>query len=170
MTLEALNRLAAAEARAAFERCCGAARWIDAMVAARPFADAAALHAASERAFAPLVRADWLEAFSHHPKIGDVSALRAKFASTAAWAGAEQGGAATATEATLEALAEGNRAYEERFGYIFIVCATGRSAEEMLALLRARLGNEAAAELAIAAVEQRKITRLRLEKLLGEGA
>jgi len=170
VTLDALNRLPAGEARAAFERCCGASRWVDAMIAARPFADAAEIAAAGERAFAPLVRADWLEAFSHHPKIGDVSALREKFASTAAWAGAEQRGAATATEATLAALAEGNRAYEERFGYIFIVCATGKSAEEMLALLRARLGNEPAAELAIAAVEQRKITRLRLEKLSGEGA
>src|SRR6185503_1116256 len=132
-----LNRLSTAAAHEALERCCGAARWIEAMLAARPFADRAALIAAAERAFAPLVRADWLEAFAHHPKIGDVSALRARFASTAAWAASEQGGAATAAGATLESLAEGNRAYEERFGYIFIVCATGKSAEEMLGLLRA---------------------------------
>jgi len=164
-----MNALPAAVARAELERCCGARRWIDAMVASRPFADAAALDAASERAFDRLARADWLEAFGHHPKIGDVAALRARFASTAAWAGAEQRGAATAPETTLRSLAEGNRAYEERFGYIFIVCATGRSAEEMLAMLDQRLANDPAAELAIAAAEQRKITRLRLEKLLGEG-
>lgn len=168
MTLEALNRLPAAEAREAFARCCGASRWIEAMLAARPFADRAALAAAAERAFEPLARADWLEAFSHHPKIGDVSALRAKFATTAAWAGAEQRGAAGAGEATLAALAAGNRTYEERFGYIFIVCATGKSAEEMLALLEARIGNDPAAEIAIAAGEQKKITRLRIDKLLGE--
>jgi 2-oxo-4-hydroxy-4-carboxy-5-ureidoimidazoline decarboxylase len=168
--IEALNSLPAAEARAAFERCCGAARWTEALLGSRPFADAAALFAASDRAFAPLERADWMEAFSHHPKIGDVAALRTKFAATAAWAGSEQGGTATAAEATLMALAEGNRAYEERFGYIFIVCATGKSAGEMLALLEARLGNAPEDELSLAAAEQRKITRLRIEKLLSEGA
>lgn len=170
MTIEALNALPAADARAALERCCGASRWIEAMLAARPFADAATLFAASDRAVAPLERADWMEAFSHHPKIGEVSALREKFAGTAAWAGAEQGGAATANEATLLALAEGNRAYEARFGYIFIVCATGKSAGEMLAVLRARLGNAPDDELSLAAAEQRKITRLRIERLLGETA
>lgn len=170
MTIEALNQLGRPEARAAFERCCGASRWIEAMIEARPFADYVGLLSASERAFGSLERADWLEAFSHHPKIGDVSALRAKFASTATWAGAEQGGAAVATEATLQSLAEGNRAYEARFGYIFIVCATGKSAGEMLALLQARLGADPDDELPVAAAEQRKITRLRLEKLLGEGA
>ena len=168
MTPDALNRLTDAEAIAAFERCCGSSRWTRAMLAARPFTDAAMLLAAAEGAFAPLERADWLEAFSHHPMIGDVTVLRAKFASTAAWAGAEQGGTATAAEATLQALADGNRSYAERFGYIFIVCATGRSAGEMLALLRSRIGNAPEQELAIAANEQRKITRLRLEKLLSE--
>lgn len=166
MTLEALNRLAEPEARAALERCCGSARWVDAMLAARPFADLEALHAAAGRAAEALGREDWLEAFAHHPRIGDVEALRSRFASTAAWAGAEQAGAAGAADATLRALADGNAAYEARFGYIFIVCATDKSADEMLALLRARLGNEPAAELAIAAGEQRRITRLRLEKLL----
>ncbi len=169
MTIEALDALSRDEARAALERCCGASRWVEAVNAARPFGNAAALFAASDRAFSELERGDWLEAFAHHPKIGDVSALRAKFAATAAWAGAEQAGAAAAGEETLRALAEGNRAYEERFGYIFIVCATGKSAGEMLALLRARIGNDPDAELAIAAAEQRKITRLRIEKLLGEG-
>lgn len=169
MTLDKLNGLAAEDARAAFERCCGARRWVDAMIALRPYKDSLALHAAASRLLESLQRADWLEAFSHHPKIGDVSALRTKFASTAAWAGTEQNGASVASEATLQALADGNRTYEARFGYIFIVCATGKSADEMLALLEARLGNAPDAELAIAAGEQKRITGLRIDKLLGEG-
>jgi 2-oxo-4-hydroxy-4-carboxy-5-ureidoimidazoline decarboxylase len=169
MTLERLNQLSEDEVRAAFERCCGARAWVAAMVAARPFGDRADLLSAAERAADALGVRDWHEAFAHHPRIGDVAALRQRFAATAAWAGDEQRGAAAAPEATLEALARGNREYEARFGYIFIVRATGKSADEMLALLQARLANDPATELAIAAGEQRKITRLRLEKLLAEG-
>jgi 2-oxo-4-hydroxy-4-carboxy-5-ureidoimidazoline decarboxylase len=110
--------------------------------------------------------ADWREAFTHHPRIGDVSKLREKFASTATWSSQEQKGVSGASEETIQALAQGNRAYEEKFGFIFLVCATGKSAEEMLALLRERMPNDAAAELRIAAGEQAKITRIRLEKLL----
>ncbi|RZK26134.1 MAG: OHCU decarboxylase, partial [Hymenobacter sp.] len=113
-----------------------------------------------------LSEADWREAFTHHPKIGDVSALREKFASTATWAAGEQGAVRQASQSTLEALAAGNEAYAQRFGYIFIVCATGKSAAEMLALLQARLPHEPAQEIKIAMSEQAKITRLRLEKLL----
>ena len=166
MTLDQLNRLDDEAARAALERCCGARRWVERVSGTRPFRDREALLAAAARAFAGLERADWLEAFAHHPKIGDRASLRAKYASTAAWAGEEQRGASAAGEATLEALAEGNRAYEERFGYIFIVCATGKSAEEMLALLRGRLPNPPERELRIAGEEQMKITNLRLAKLL----
>ena len=166
MTLDQLNRLDDTAARAAFERCCGAGRWVERMSAGRPYRDHASLLAAAERAFEALERADWLEAFGHHPKIGDVASLRTKYASTAAWAGEEQRSAAAAGEATLAALAEGNRAYEQRFGYIFIVCATGKSADDMLALLRARLPNPAEREIQMAAAEQMKITRLRLEKLV----
>ena len=126
--------------------------------------------AAAERAFVGLGPADWREAFAHHPRIGDVASLRAKFAATAAWAGEEQRGAAAAGDDTLAALAEGNRAYEERFGYVFIVCATGKSAEEMLALLRARMPHPPEREIEIAAAEQASITRLRLEKLLESAA
>ncbi len=110
--------------------------------------------------------ADWLEAFAAHPRIGDVDALRAKFAATAAWASGEQAGVAGASESTLRALAEGNRDYEAKFGHIFIVCATGKTADEMLGLLRERLANEPDAELAVAAAEQAKITAIRLRKLL----
>jgi 2-oxo-4-hydroxy-4-carboxy-5-ureidoimidazoline decarboxylase len=166
MNIEVINLLPDAEVRAALTRCCGAAAWVEGMCASRPFADRASLFARADAIARALTRADWLEAFSHHPQIGDVSALRDKFAATAAWASQEQQGARAASDRTLEALARGNRAYVQRFGYIFIVCATGRSADEMLAMLESRLGNDPADELRIAAAEQMKITRLRLEKLL----
>ncbi len=170
MTVAELDALPGPEARAALVRCCGADRWVETMLAARPFGDRAGLLAAADRADAALGEADWREAFAHHPRIGDVAALRERFAATAAWAGDEQRGATGAPEATLLALAEGNRAYEARFGWIFIVYATGRNADEMLALLRARLGNDPARELAIAAGEQARITRSRLDKLLAGAA
>lgn len=161
----AINNLSTADARAAFLRCCGSTRWADAMTARRPFATAADLFAAADEVWESLARADILEAFAAHPRIGDVESLRQKFASTAAWAASEQAGAAAAAEETLRGLADGNRDYEAAFGYIFIVCATGKSAAEMLAILRARLANDTDAEFRTAAAEQAKITRLRLEKL-----
>jgi 2-oxo-4-hydroxy-4-carboxy-5-ureidoimidazoline decarboxylase len=161
-----LNALAEAEARAALERCCGARRWVAAMLSRRPFPSTAALHAAAEEVWAALARADFLEAFAHHPPIGaSVEELRARFASTGAWASQEQGGVKDAGESVLEALRAGNAAYQARFGYIFIVCATGKSAGEMLALLQARLQNPPEVELQRAAAEQARITRLRLDKL-----
>jgi len=170
VTLDGLNALPREAAAAALERCCGARRWVDVMCEARPFADVPGLRAAALRADAALEPDDWREAFTHHPRIGDLSALREKFAGTAAWARGEQAGAAGADEATLAALAEGNREYEARFGYIFIVCATGLTAREMLDRLRARMPNAPDQELAIAAGEQRRITALRLAKLIEEGA
>ncbi len=166
MTIEQLNRLDRRAARAAIERCCGSKRWVKHMCEARPFSDRQALLAAADRAFDRFEREDWLEAFAHHPRIGDLASLRAKYASTAAWAEEEQGGATAASEGVLAALAEGNRAYERRFGYIFIVCAFGKSADEMLALLVERMPNPPEREFFIAAEEQMKITWLRLEKLL----
>lgn len=166
MTIEELNALPGEEAQAALERCCGSARWIELMIARRPYADRQALWLAADAADGSLSRADWLEAFSHHPRIGDVESLRSRFASTAAWAAGEQSGTSVASEETLQALATGNDAYFEKFGFIFIVCATGKSADEMLTLLRARLPNAPEDELVVAAAEQAKITRLRLEKLL----
>jgi len=166
MTLAQLNALWEADAREALARCCGSTAWVEAVCAARPFRSRAALLAAADRADRLLSTADWREAFAHHPRIGDVAALRERFAKTASWAGEEQRGAAAASEPTLASLARGNEAYEQRFGCIFIVCATGRSADEMLAMLEARLGNDPARELEIAAGEQAKITRLRLDKLL----
>lgn len=166
MTLDELNNLPAHEAIEAFTKCCGAHRWVHKMAHKRPFRDTADLLASADDLWEQLGEEDWLEAFTHHPKIGDLSSLRAKFANTQAWASGEQAGTAAATEAVLTGLADGNAQYEARFGYIFIVCATGKSAQEMLDLLRARLGHSPAHEIRIAAAEQAKITRLRLEKLL----
>lgn len=165
-----LDALPETQAVAAFLRCCGSRRWAEAMARGRPYRDAPALLAAAECAADGLARADWLEAFSQHPRIGDRASLGARFPTTSAWSSGEQAGVAAAGVDVLDALVEGNRAYEGRFGHIFIVCATGKSAAEMLALLRERLPNDPEHELGIAAAEQRKITALRLEKLLSEGA
>jgi 2-oxo-4-hydroxy-4-carboxy-5-ureidoimidazoline decarboxylase len=132
----------------------------------RPFASEEALFATVDEVWRGLDRTDRLDAFAAHPRIGDINALRTKFASTAAWAAGEQAGVAGASDQVLHALAQGNQEYEARFGYFFIVCATGKTADEMLALLRGRLGNEPDAELAVASAEQAKITRIRLRKLL----
>jgi len=166
VTLAELNALPEEAARAELLRCCGCARWAGAVLAKRPFADKPGLLSAADAAWAATAEKDWHEAFSHHPRIGGKDALRAKFASTQSWATGEQAGATAASEAVLDALAAGNAAYESRFGHIFIVCATGKSAAEMLDLLKSRLGNDAACELKIAAGEQHKITKIRLEKLL----
>lgn len=165
----ALQRLNALGEESAWEellRCCGASKWVLSVMKGRPFADEEALSNRSEDAFATLERTDWLEAFAHHPKIGDIDSLRAKFATTSAWASNEQAGTKAASEETLRALAQGNTDYENKFGFIFIICATGKSADEMLLALRARLGNDADTELQNAAEQQKQITRLRIGKLL----
>lgn len=145
--------------------CCGARRWVERMLARRPFGSRERLLDAAQREWFALGEPDWREAFSHHPKIGDREALRQRFPATAHLSEGEQAGVSAAPEAILDALADGNEAYERRFGHIFIVCATGKSAGEMLALLRERLGNEPADEIRIAAGEQAKITSRRLMNL-----
>ena len=165
MNLAAINAWTDDEAIAAFRRCCGSTRWAERMAALRPFDSEAAVFEAAERTWWGLDPADWLEAFAAHPRIGDLDALRAKFAATAAWSAVEQAGVDGASEDVLQALADDNARYHERFGYIFIVCATGKTAEEMLALLRERLANDADIEIRVAAAEQAKITRIRLEKI-----
>lgn len=166
MTLTELNHLPRPALTEALRKCCGATAWVEQMADLFPVADEATLLTEATRIWNSLTEADWREAFTHHPKIGDVASLKEKFTSTSAWAAGEQGAVAQASEETLEALAAGNEAYERKFGYIFIVCATGKSADEMLALLQARLPNEPAAEIRVAAEEQRKITEIRLKKLL----
>jgi 2-oxo-4-hydroxy-4-carboxy-5-ureidoimidazoline decarboxylase len=158
MTLETLNALDPTALEEALLRCCGASSWVRDMAARRPFKNVD--HWRASR------RPDWLEAFGHHPKIGDRNTLREKFSHTKEWAEGEQSGVASATEKVLEQLSLGNKLYEEKFGFIFIVCATGKTAGEMLALLQARLQNDAEAEMLQAMEEQGKITKLRLQKLL----
>jgi 2-oxo-4-hydroxy-4-carboxy-5-ureidoimidazoline decarboxylase len=160
-----LNGLNADEAFAEFLRCCGSQRWARALAELRPFATDADLLAAADETRLQLSRENWLEAFAAHPRIGDLEALRKQFATTAAWCAGEQAGVTGAGDEILQALAMGNRLYEERFGYLFIVCAAGKGAAEMFEILRRRLENTEQDEFAIAAEEQAKITRLRLEKL-----
>jgi allantoicase len=165
-----LDTLLREEAEAELLACCGAHAWARGMAARRPFQSLAEVLSAADAVWRGLAPSDWLEAFRAHPRIGEKQAPHAESAGDAraqGWAEKEQGGMSAAAAETVRALAEGNRAYDARFGHIFIVCATGKSADEMLALLRARLDNEPATELALAAEEQRKITRIRLEKLLG---
>jgi 2-oxo-4-hydroxy-4-carboxy-5-ureidoimidazoline decarboxylase len=132
------------------------------MLAHRPFGSPQALHAAAREVWALLAREDFLEAFSHHPPIGgDLAELRAKFAPSADWSSQEQAAVADASDETLLQLKAANQAYLERFGFLFIVCASGRSAEQLLLALRARLSNDPAFELLVAAGEQAKITDLR---------
>jgi 2-oxo-4-hydroxy-4-carboxy-5-ureidoimidazoline decarboxylase len=166
MRLAALNALDDGAAVGAFLRCCGSSRWARQMSAARPFADAAAMAAAADRIASALEPADWREAFAAHPKIGAGRAGGAGGGAEAGWSEQEQAGVTLATDETLTRLADANRTYEARFGYIFIVCATGKTADEMLALLERRLRHDAGDELRIAAGEQRQITRLRLTKLI----
>jgi OHCU decarboxylase len=164
--LDRLNALAAEDAERELLTCCGSRAWARRVAAARPFRDAGALLEQADAAWWALDEADWREAFRSHPRIGERKAEAGQTGREQAWSAGEQAGMASAADATRDALAEGNRAYEARFGYIYIVCASGRSADEMLALLQARLANAPDAEIRVAAEEQRKITRLRLEKLL----
>ena len=169
MRLEQFNQLECDACYQLLRQCCVSTRWIERMEQARPFTDLEQLQHSADQIWQQLAMPDYLEAFEGHPKIGDIDSLKAKYAWTKALASGEQSGAAQASEAVLQALAEGNEAYEKRFGFIFIVCASGKSAEEMLQLLQQRLDNDLETELKIAAAEQAKITRLRLNKMLNEG-
>ena len=164
--LAMLNAMPEDLAETALRACCGSAIWARRMADARPFDSLAAVHAEAERIWWDLEREDWLQAFAAHPKIGEQKAPSASEQSRS-WSQQEQSAASGAAAETLAALARDNAAYEQRFGHIYIVCATGKTAEEMLALLRGRLQNDSGTELKIAAGEQAKITRLRLEKFLG---
>lgn len=166
MRIDELNALPEADLAEALGKCCGATAWVAGMLASRPYRDAGDLIAKAHAAWAACTEADGREAFLHHPRIGGVEELAKKFASTAHWASGEQSGVQQADTATLQALADGNAAYEARFGYIFIVCATGKSAAEMLAILQDRLPNPPEEEIKVAMGEQMKITVIRLEKLL----
>ena len=161
-----LNSLDEKSLRDVLAKCCASERWVDRMLVEQPFPkNNQFLMRDAAEFWWYMDRLDWLEAFAAHPKIGDVESLRAKFANTKGWASGEQSGVAGASDQTLARLTELNGEYLARFGYIFIVCATGKSADEMLAILESRLSNDPDTELRIAAEEQLKITLLRLKKL-----
>ncbi|MGI9065526.1 MAG: 2-oxo-4-hydroxy-4-carboxy-5-ureidoimidazoline decarboxylase [Pyrinomonadaceae bacterium] len=165
-SLGRLNSFPAAEAEIELLKCCGSNKWARRMVAERPFTNLAELVEQADKIWWSLEPPDWLEAFHSHPKIGEKKAAAATSDQSKRWSEAEQAAVTIAASETLEALADLNRKYEEQFGYIFIVCATGKSSEEMLAILRQRLGNNSDEELRNAAAEQAKITQLRLKKLI----
>jgi OHCU decarboxylase len=168
MTLEQLNDASAHSAETEFLKCCGSTRWASAMTEARPFTGNDALFAKADDVWWSLSAEDWLEAFRAHPKIGEKKAASAQAEQAQSWSAQEQSGLAQASSQAKDELARLNREYEDRFGFIFIVCASGKSSEEMLAILNSRISNDRDTELRIAAEEQRKITRLRLEKLLNQ--
>ena len=168
MTLEQLNELTAREAEAEFLKCCGSPRWARRMAAARPFVSEEQLFTQADDVSSSLTDEDWLEAFRAHPKIGENKAAAGQTQEEANWSAQEQSGIQAAATDTIARLASGNRVYEAKFGFIFIVCASGKSSDEMLTLLNDRLENDSQTELRVAANEQQKITRLRLEKLLSQ--
>jgi 2-oxo-4-hydroxy-4-carboxy-5-ureidoimidazoline decarboxylase len=167
-----LDAMPEPRAKKLLAQCCGASRWVSGMLARRPFKSRAAVLSAADEIWRALDSGDWREAFSHHPRIGGRKSAMPQSETGRAWAAGEQSGVERAHGDVRAELAAANGEYEQRFGYIYIVFATGKSAEEMLALARERLRNDPDVEIRAAAEEQRKITRLRLEKLLdnGEGA
>jgi OHCU decarboxylase len=153
------------KAVAALLHCCAVKRWALALAAQRPFPSETALYAAADARWAEMQEPDWMEAFRAHPRIGERKPAEASQQSKA-WSSQEQAQVQAAQSNILSALAQGNRDYENRFGFTYLVCATGKSAEEMLAILNRRLDNERAAELKEAAEQQRQITQIRLRKWL----
>jgi OHCU decarboxylase len=154
------NDLPEAEAAGELLAVCHSRRWAERVAAGRPYADLAALQKAADEVWTGLEEADWLEAFAAHPRIGE------RGGASADWSKREQAGVGTAEDEVRQALTRGNAAYEERFGHVFLISAAGRSAEEILANLRARLDNDPGTELRVAAEEHRRITRMRIERLM----
>lgn len=165
-TLERWNRLSVADAENEISACCGSRAWARGVANRRPILGEAALLAASDETWRGLSEADWMEAFRSHPRIGESRAERSTGGQSASWSALEQSGVASDEDTVKAALADGNREYEKRFGHIFIVCATGKSASEILGILRRRLQNDAPTELREAAEQQRQITQIRLKRWL----
>jgi allantoicase len=165
-SLKAFNHLPKAKASKALMDCCGSRNWAEQMAKRRPFADESELFAAADKIWSDLTEKDWLEAFRHHPPIGGKRAKAKQSAAASRWSAKEQSASQAASREALDALAAENQRYAKKFGYVFLICATGKSIEEVLASLLRRMPNDPQTELGTAADEQRKITRLRLEKLL----
>lgn len=165
MTLTEFSQLDTPKKKELLTKCCGAPTWVQRMISVSETTDIALLENVAEEIWYECTEHDWREAFEHHPKIGNIQSLKEKFANTTDWASHEQSGVESATDDVLVELTKANEAYEQKFGYIFIVCATGKSASQMLAILKNRLPNAPAEEIKIAAKEQFAITKLRLQKL-----
>ena len=166
MDLESLNSLPFREAEQALLQCCGSTRWAHEMSNARPYESLESLIRTANDSWWSLESGDWLEAFRSHPKIGEKKAASDVSAQSHQWSGQEQAGVSNASRDTADSLAALNQAYEQKFGFIFIICATGKTSDQMLSTLQDRLDHDAATELRIAAAEQSKITELRLKKLV----
>jgi OHCU decarboxylase len=166
MTLAELNELSPEQAEAKLLECCGSKRWAKTMSEGRPFPDVHEMFVKANEVWLSLRANDWLEAFGSHPKIGETKAATTQSSQEQGWSAQEQSGVASASSNVLRRLSELNRTYEERFGFIFIVCASGKSSEDMLSILNRRICNDRETELSLAAEEQRKITEIRLKKLL----
>jgi len=161
-----LNSLTAEEAAKELRQCCGSRRWAEQMSNHRPYSTLESLITHADQLWWSLTPDDWLEAFRSHPKIGEKKASDKVSAQSSQWSGQEQAGVSSASQDTVDSLESLNRAYEQKFGFIFIICATGKTSEEMLEALQDRLQHDSDTELRLAATEQAKITELRLKKLL----
>ncbi len=168
VTLAAWNQTDETAAMDKMMACCGSKRWATAMVALRPIVSVEELSTSADRVWTTMLEADWLEAFACHPRIGERKATAHAGAQSTTWSKQEQARATTADDSLLAELTELNELYEQRFGFTYIVCATGKSAEEMLAILRRRLTSSREAELQEAAEQQRQILQIRLGKWLVE--
>lgn len=163
-----LNSLAAEEAAKELRQCCGSRRWAEQMSNDRPYSTLDSLITHADRLWWSLTPDDWLEAFRSHPKIGEKKAADKVSRQSSQWSGQEQAGVSSASQDTVNSLTSLNRAYEQKFSFIFIICATGKTSQEMLAALQERLQHDSDTELRLAATEQAKITQLRLKKLLSQ--
>ena len=144
--------------------CCGSTRWSEAMVARRPFVTCDALLQAADEEWKRLSPNDWLEAFAHHPRIGERRAAAHVDARARRWSESEQSSAASSDDGAKQRLAAAQHEYEARFGHIFLISASGKGSQEILSTLRTRMSNDPKTELGVAAEEQRQITRLRLKQ------
>ena len=162
-----LNNFSREQVASALFNCCGSKKWVERVLAQRPFADASALLDSAEEAFGALGRKDWLQIFRSHPAIGAKKAAGKQTATAREWSAGEQSLAQKGSAESLAVMAAANGAYKAKFGHVFLICATGKSSEQISQTLQERLGHDAETEMRIAGEEQRKITRLRLEKLLG---
>jgi 2-oxo-4-hydroxy-4-carboxy-5-ureidoimidazoline decarboxylase len=166
MTIAEFDHLPTEKKKKLLQQCCGSSAWVNKMLTVFPVEDLVELLEAAEEKWYECSEEDWKEAFEHHPKIGDINSLRQKYIATKTWAEGEQAGVTTASEEDIKDLEKSNNEYQKKFGYIFIVCATGKTAKEMIGILKTRLQNTSEEEVKIASAEQNKITKLRVGKLL----